>query len=86
MKVIVNLQRINVFELFEHWTMLIVFDMGHNQTKIQENFILEFPKKHDQTSIFAEGVYNVSPVRLSIYLSLRPSVTHLSQDLYSGFS
>ena len=60
--------------------------MGHNQAKIQENFILEFQKKHDQTSIFAEGVYKVSPVRLSICLSLRPSVTHLSQDLHSGFS
>ena len=53
----------------------------------------QISEKHDQTSIFAEGVlWNQScssvhlSVCLSVCLSVSLSVTHFSQDLTSGYS
>ena len=87
-----NLLRIIVFEFFEHWTMLIVFLF---LVLISWKFYSWITKKHDQTFIFVEkpsslckGSYRISPVHLSICLSvcLQPSVIHFSQDLVNGFS
>ena len=88
-----NLQRIVIFKLFEHRTMLILFLFllliisiwftikPNNLTKIY-SWILE---EHDRTSIFANGSYKISRVCLSISLSVHQSMKHFSQDLHSGF-
>ena len=61
------------------------FHTAHNQAN-QENFILEFPKNTIKPPSSRKGSYKISHDRPSICLSLRPSVTHFSQDLLGIFS
>ena len=90
----VNFLRIIVFELFEPFTMLIVFfflalilsiwltikpsNLRKFYSWISENMIKPLSLQ--------KGSYKISPVHLSICLSVHPSVMHFSQDLLSGFS
>ena len=72
------LLRIIVFELFEHWTMLIVFLF---LVLIISEFYSRISEKHDRTSNFVVGSYEINPVHLSICMS----VMHFPQDLLCGF-
>ena len=89
------LQRIIVFELFEHWTMLIVFLF---LVLTISKFYSWIFGKHDWTSNLAAGVlpiisvlliffffFSIYPVNLSIYLSVLLSVMYFSQSLLGGF-
>ena len=74
-----NLLRIIVFELFEHWTMLIVFLFLY---WLLPNFILEFPK-HDWTSQLCSR----NPVKSVLFIcpTVWLSLMHFLQDLLSRF-
>ena len=75
----VNLLKIIVFELFEHWTVLILFlflvlifsvwltTKPSNLRKV----LLEFPKNMIKPSSLQKGFYVVSPVRQFICLTVR---------------
>ena len=71
--------RIIVFELFEHWTMLIVFLFLY---WLLPNFILEFPK-HDWTSQLCSR----NPVKSVLFIcpTVWLSLMHFLQDLLSRF-
>ena len=91
-----------IFELFEHWTMLIVFlflalilsiwltikpsNLIKFYSQISENWSNFHLCKGSYKIKLPKGPIKISPVGLSICLSVRPSVTHFSQDLLSGFS
>ena len=88
-----NLLMIIAFELFEPWTMLILLFLFlalilSIWLTIKPNNFRKFCscifKKHDPSLWRAS--YKISHVFLSICLSVRPSVTHFSQDLLGGFS
>ena len=81
----VNLLGSLFFELFEHWTMLIVFLLLVMILSIWlitkpnklRNFISEISEKLDQTSLLQKkGSCKISRVRLYICPYVRPSVTH----------
>ena len=88
-----QLLRIIVFELFEHWTMLILFPflvliLSIWLTIKPNNFRKLFSwisEKHDQTSLW-KGSYKIISVHLSICLCVSLSVIHFYQDLVGGFS
>ena len=75
----VNLLKVIVFELFEHWTVLIVFLflvlifsiwLTITPSNLRKVF-LEFPKNMIKPSSLQKGSYIVSPVRQFICLSVR---------------
>ena len=85
-KFYLNFLRIIISELFEHWTMLIVFlvlvFIFSIWLTIKPNYLRKFSSR-----IFGRTWSNLlSPVRLSICLSVHQSVTHFCQDLPSVFS
>ena len=87
----INVPRIIVFELFEHWFTSIVFlfpvliisiwiTMKPNNLR---KFYYRVSEKHKPLCLW-KGSYKFSPVRLFTCLSVR--LTHFFQDLPSGFS
>ena len=74
--------RIIVFELFDHWTMLIVFLF---LVLIISKFYPWISEKHDRTSNFVVGSYKISLVHLSTCLYLLLSVTFLSGSTVDFF-
>ena len=82
----VVLIRIIVFELLEHWTMLIVFlflvlILSICLTIKPYNFILEFPKNMTKPPSLQKGSYKISPVHLSICLFV--CLWHIFLRIYS---
>ena len=72
------LLRIIVFELFEHWTVLIVFPF---LALIISRFYSQISGKHDWTSSFVVR----GPVKSGMSISPSVCMMHFPQDLLCGF-